>query len=278
MKTTTNGAAMDSAARGAGVRDAGREWSGRRVLLAGLGGIGGAVAHRLASRGARIFGTYHSRSSSAQTLGESLPAGTWAGAAPLEVTDPESALALAGPGGAAAEALGEVDTVVISTGHRHDLEFFAGQDPAVYEEILAVELLGPMHLVRAVLPGMQARGFGRIVLIGSDSGKAGTMADAASSAARAGLTGFARSIARETARQDITINVVSPGPTDTGLLQSMLEHEGLTGKVMKGTVGAVPKRRAGAAEEIAEAVAYLAGPHSGFTTGQVLSVSGGLTM
>lgn len=277
METTTKGAAMDSAARG-GARDVGREWSGRRVLLAGLGGIGGAVAHRLASCGARIFGTYHSRPGSAETLGESLPAGTWAGAAPLEVTDPESALALAGPRGAAAGALGEVDTVVISTGHRHDLEFFAGQDPDVYQEILAVELLGPMHLVRAVLPGMQERGFGRIVLVGSDSGKAGTMADAASSAARAGLAGFARSIARETARQDITINVVSPGPTDTGLLQGMLADEGLTGKVMKGTVGAVPKRRAGTAQEIAEAVAYLAGPHSGFTTGQVLSVSGGLTM
>lgn len=273
METMINETTFDTEAQ-----ETGREWSGRRVLLAGLGGIGHAVAHRLASRGAQIFGTHHSRPEAAATFGQSLPEGRWAGSAPLEVTDPASVAALAGPGGAAAAAMGDPDTVVISTGHRHDLQFFAAQDPAVYQDILATELLGPMHLVRVLLPGMQDRGFGRIVLIGSDSGKAGTMADAASSAARAGLAGFARSIARETARQDITINVVSPGPTDTGLLQDMLTDEGLTGKVMKGTVGAVPKRRAGRAEEIAEAVAYLAGPNSGFTTGQVLSVSGGLTM
>lgn len=270
--------ALDPSTNGVYLHRADQEWAGRRVLLAGLGGIGHAVAHRLASRGARIFGTHHSKPEVAEALGQSLPDGLWAGTAPLDITDPDSAAALIGPGGTAVLALGDPDTVVISTGHRHDLQFFAEQAPTIYQDILNTELLGPMHLVRALLPGMQERGFGRIVLIGSDSGKAGTMADAASSAARAGLAGFTRAIARETARQDITINVVSPGPTDTGMLQDMLSDDGLTGKIMRGTVGAVPKRRTGRAEEIAEAVAYLAGPHSGFTTGQVLSVSGGLTM
>ncbi len=133
-----------------------------------------------------------------------------------------------------------------------------------------------MNLVRGALHAFGD--YGRIVIIGSDSGKAGTLGDATSSAARAGLMGFVRSISRETARKDITINIVSPGPTDTGLLTEMLSGDGLAAKVMGGTLKAIPKGRAATAEEIAEAVAYFLGPHSGFTTGQVLSVSGGLTM
>lgn len=251
-------------------------WSGRRVLIAGLGGIGQAIARRLAVHGALVYGTFHSNAESAEAFGATLPQGSWAGSVALDAASPDSA---ATAFTAASSSLGGApDTLVVTTGHRHDLEFFASQDPAVTSEIIDVELLGPMNLVRKVLPAMQEAGFGRIVLIGSDSGKAGTMGDAASSAARAGLAGFARSIARETARTDITINVVNPGPTDSPLLESMLADEDLTGKVMKGTVGAVPKRRTARAEEIAEAVAYLGGPNSGFTTGQVLSVSGGLTM
>lgn len=250
----------------------------RRVLLVGTGGIGAAIAARLAGEGARIFGTYRRDQEGAAALGARLPAGTWAGAAPLDAADPASVADVVGPDGCAAAALGGVDTLVVTTGHRHPLSPLTATDPAALEEIVRTELVGPMLLVRAVVPGMLESGFGRIVLVGSDSGKAGTLGDAASSAARAGLHGLARSVARETARTDVTINVVSPGPTDTGLLAGMLAADGLTGKVMAGTVRAVPKGRAARAEEVAAAVAYLASRDAGFTTGQVLSVSGGLTM
>lgn len=253
--------------------------TGRRVLLVGTGGIGAAVAHRLGSRGAGIFGTHHSRPDAGKALAARLPAGAWQGQAPLDATDPDRTAAVAGADGEAERALGgPVDTLVVTTGHRHALQLLTDQAPQTVQAIVTTELLGPMGLVRAVLPGMIETGFGRIVLIGSDSGKAGTMGDAASSAARAGLLGFTRSVARETARQDVTINVVSPGPTETTLLEDMLADEGLTGTVMGGTLKAIPKRRAAAPAEIAEAVAYFVGPASGFTTGQVLSVSGGLTM
>lgn len=253
-------------------------FAGRRALLVGTGDIGGAVAGRLAAGGAKVFGTYYGNAEGSARLGADLPAGAWAGSAQLDVADADAVHAVAGPGGAADLHLGGIDTLVVTTGHRHPLALLASMDPAAMGEILRTELLGPALVVRAVLPGMLTAGFGRIVLVGSDSGKAGTLGDAMSSAARAGLHGLVKSVARETARRDVTINVVSPGPTDTALLAGMLADDGLTGKVMAGTLKAVPKGRAAQTQEIAAAVAYLASADAGFTTGQVLSVSGGLTM
>lgn len=231
------------------------------AVVVGAGGIGMAVARRLLDCGLPVTLACHRNRPTESSLKIDM--------VQLDATDP----------GEIDRAFGEVggfDTLVITTGHRHDLEFFAQQDPTVAEEVITTELLGPMNLVRSALKIFGD--YGRIVIIGSDSAKAGTLGDAASSAARAGLMGFVRSIARETARKDITINIVSPGPTDTALLAGMLEGEDLTAKVMAGTVKAVPKGRIASPEEIAEAVAYFANPRAGFTTGQVLSVSGGLTM
>ncbi|MDR7328387.1 SDR family NAD(P)-dependent oxidoreductase [Corynebacterium guangdongense] len=228
------------------------------TLIVGSGGIGLAAARRI---GGEPVLTYRRNEPADPPPGATLRR--------LDVTDPVAVAELVAsvPG---------LDAVVVTSGHRHDFEFFAKQDPAVAEEIVATELLGPMNVVRAALGALGDRG--RIVLVGSDSGKAGTLGDAASSAARAGLLGFVRSIARETARTDVTVNVVSPGPTDTGLLGELLDGDDLAAKVMRGTVAAIPKRRTAQPEEIAEAIAYFLGPNSGFTTGQVLSVSGGLTM
>lgn len=254
------------------------EYAGRKVLLVGIGGIGAAIAERLAGAGARIFGTFLGNGEGAAAVGHGLPSGSWAGAAQLDASDANSVQQIARADGVAAAALGGIDTLIVTTGHRHALKLLKDTEPDTLHKILDTELYGPMLLVRAVLPGMLEAGFGRIVLIGSDSGKAGTLGDAASSAARAGLAGMARSVARETARTDVSINVVSPGPTDTPLLAGMLADEGFSGKVMNGTLKAVPKGRPARAEEIAAAVAHLASAEAGYTTGQVLSVSGGLTM
>ena len=232
-----------------------------RAVVIGAGGIGTAVARRLLAHSCPVTVTYHRN----QPTGF----GSDVAVVQLDATDPTDIER-------AFKEIGEFDTLVITTGHRHDLEFFPHQDPAVAGEVITTELLGPMNLVRSAL--QMFGDYGRIVIIGSDSGKAGTLGDAASSAARAGLMGFVRSIARETARRDITINIVSPGPTDTPLLTGMLEGGDLTAKVMAGTVKSVPKGRSATPEEIAEAVVYFTSPRAGFTTGQVLSVSGGLTM
>lgn len=265
---------------------ASQEQAVRTALIVGIGGIGGAIAERLAADGYRIFGTYFSNADMATKAAQQVPAAQWLGACQLDVRDAHAVQEAFSEGSLLDECGGCIDTLVVTTGYRHDLEFFAKQEPGEAERIIATELLGPMNVVREFLKldgrpettsGKVTSGR-RIVLLGSDSGKAGTMGDAASSAARAGLVGFARSIARETSRTDTTVNVVNPGPTDTPMLQDMLAGENLAAKVMRGTVKAIPKGRLATPEEIAEAVAFLSGPNSGFITGQVLSVSGGLTM
>lgn len=252
---------------------------GRIAVIVGIGGIGGAIAERLAASGAKIYGTYFSDSGRAAELADRLPEGTWLGASALDVADREDVSRVLTRGeGAVFSTLGHVDTLVVTAGHRHELGMFHEQDPGMGEAIVRTELLGPMNVVREYLRAQDAARPRRIVLIGSDSGKAGTFGDAASSASRAGLVGFAKSIARETAQGDTTINVVNPGPTQTAMLNTMLDSPSMTGKVMNGTVRAIPKKRLALPEEIAETVAYLTGRHSGFITGQVISVSGGLTM
>lgn len=250
-----------------------------RVLIIGIGGIGDAIAKRLATPGRRFFATYHSNRDAIEHLVEELGSDVVVGAASLDLTDQQDIDAVCGAGGRAEQALGgPVDTVVVTTGYRHELAVLTTQDPADIRQIIATELLGPTLVARAVLPAMEANDFGRLVFIGSDSAKAGTLGDAASSAARAGLLGLVKSLARETSRSNVTVNLVSPGPTDSPLLESMLANEGLTGKVMQGTVKAILKGRPADPAEIAEAVAYFVGENSGFTTGQSLSVSGGLTL
>lgn len=251
----------------------------QRVLIVGGGGIGTAIAQRLASIGCKIFVTYYSDSTAEEKLMEVLGSDVLVGSARLDATDRESAELVCGADGLAEQALnGPVDTVVITAGYRHKLSMLTEQDPAEIQQIITTELLGPINVAQAVLPAMNQYGFGRLVFIGSDSAKAGTLGDAASSAARAGLVGLVKSLARETSRQDITVNLVSPGPTDSQLLDSMLDNDDLTGKVMQGTVKAILKGRVGDPAEVAEAVAYFVGDNSSFTTGQTLSVSGGLTL
>lgn len=250
-------------------------FSGRGVLVIGGGGIGSQVCRDLAAAGARVYFTYYSNAAGAADLAAGLPAWSCAGYAVLDATDDA---AVARVVAAAHRELGGVDTLVVTAGHRHPLALFQETTAAGTAGILATELGGPMNVVRAVLPAMRETGFGRIVLVGSDSGKTGSMGDAASSAARGGLIAFAKSIARENAATDITVNVVCPGPTDTDLLAGMTAAEGLTGTVMNAVVRAVPKRRLGTVNEISKAVSYLAGADAGFITGQAVSISGGLTM
>lgn len=250
-------------------------FNGRRVLVIGGGGIGSQVCRDLAAAGARVYFTYYSDAQATGELAASLPAGSGAGYAALNATDHAAVQKVVED---ASRELGGVDTLVVTAGHRHPLALFQETTAVTTAEIVATELGGPMNAVRAVLPAMAAAGFGRIILVGSDSGKTGSVGDAASAASRGGLIAFAKSIARENAASDITVNVICPGPTDTDLLAGMTAAEGLTGKVMNAVVRAVPKRRLGTVAEISGAVAYLAGTDAGFITGQAVSVSGGLTM
>ena len=124
---------------------------------------------------------------------------------------------------------------------------------------------------------MIARNAGKIISISSDAGRVGSTGEAVYSACKAGVIGFSKTLARELARAKINVNVVCPGPTDTALLKQVTSGD-KGARIIEAMTRAVPFRRLGQPEEIANAVAFFASPDADFVTGQVLSVSGGLTM
>ena len=129
-----------------------------------------------------------------------------------------------------------------------------------------------MTLTKALLPSMMERGGGKIINIASDAGRVGSLGETVYSGAKGGLIAFTKALARETARYGINVNCVCPGPTDTPLMSAVPD------KVKDALTKAIPFRRLGKPEEVADAVAFFASDHASYVTGQVLSVSGGLTM
>ena len=247
----------------------------QRALIVGGGNMGGDVARVVAAEGGRVFATYLRHGEAAQRLADELGHGL-AGFAQLDIADlsqVESVVARA------AEALGGIDVLVVTAGHVHNMVPMLDVDFASVVKTIQVELVGVMKSAFESLPHMQAGDYGRIVFIGSDSGKVGSTGEAASSAARAGLIGFAKALARETAREhDICVNVVCPGPTEGPLLDRQLADPGVTGKLVNAMMRSIPKRRAATISEISAATTFLASREAAYITGQALSVSGGLTM
>lgn len=253
-----------------------KDFDGRGVLvIGGTGGIGAAVCREIAGRNGSLYFTYNRAVDSARDLADGLPAERFKGSAALDVTDYDAVHSAVAQ---AEEAMGSVDVVVNTVGYLHHLTLFEDVDMDTVRRTIDIELMGVINIAKAVLPGMQRNGYGRIVTVGSDSGKVGSTAEAASAASRAGVIGFSKALARETARVDICVNVVCPGPTETGLLDEMLSDEGLSGKLMQAMVRAIPKRRAARVDEVAAITVFLASEEASFITGQAISVSGGLTM
>jgi 2-hydroxycyclohexanecarboxyl-CoA dehydrogenase len=173
-------------------------------------------------------------------------------------------------------ALGPVDLLVNNAGWDR-LEPFMENDPALWDRLIAVNLKGPLWTTRVVLAGMLERGVGRVVNVASDAGRVGSMGEVVYSACKAGVIGFTKSLARETARRGVTVNCVCPGPTETALLDEVRSSD-RGAKIMQAVGRAIPLGRFGTPEDVAGAVAYFASDEAAYVTGQVLSVSGGLTM
>lgn len=144
-----------------------------------------------------------------------------------------------------------------------------------WERLIAVNLLGTINCCRAVLDGMIERGGGRIVNIASDAGRVGSSGEAVYSATKGGVIAFSKTLAREMARNQITVNCVCPGPTETALLAQLAEY---SPKLYQSLSRAIPLGRTAQPSDIAPAVAFLVSRGAAYITGQTLSVSGGLTM
>ena len=141
-----------------------------------------------------------------------------------------------------------------------------------------VNLRGPLHLCHAALPLLAQRRGARLILVSSDAARVGSSGEAVYAACKAGLIALAKTLAREHARDGITVNAICPGPTDTELFHGLVSSSEEGKRFLDAVVRQIPLRRLARPEEIANAVAFLAGDESSYITGQTLSVSGGLTM
>jgi 2-hydroxycyclohexanecarboxyl-CoA dehydrogenase len=240
------------------------------LVTGGASGIGAATARRLAAEGARVAIGDVNEDGARSIAGE-----LDGFACVLDVTDTGSVNAAVA---AATEALGEIDVLVNNAGT--DLfSFFVNSDEGLWDFVLGVNLRGVLAVTHAVLPGMQARRGGAIVNVASEAGRVGSQGSAVYSAAKAGVIGFTKAIARESARYRVRCNAVAPGPIETPLLNAAPKLLGEIGERLKqGMVNATVMGRSGEPEEVAAAIAFLASDDASYITGQTLNVSGGLSM
>jgi 2-hydroxycyclohexanecarboxyl-CoA dehydrogenase len=248
-----------------------RGLTGKTILVTGAArGIGRAIAERLAREGCAL-GLLDLDGPRARAAAAELTRG---GASALGLAgDVRDFEALCRAVAACEETLGPLFGLVNNAGWDRAADF-VDTDPPFWREVIDVNLYGPLHATRAVLPGLLARGAGRIVSISSDAGRVGSSGEAVYAACKAGIVAFTKSVAREVARKGVTLNCVAPGPTDTELLATIDP----TGRLQQSLARAIPMGRVGRVEDIPGAVAFLLSDDAAFITGQTLSVSGGLTM
>jgi 2-hydroxycyclohexanecarboxyl-CoA dehydrogenase len=238
------------------------------VVTGGASGIGRATAFLLAREGARVLigdvDEAGGRAAAAEAAAEHLAVEYL----PLDLLDRDAIDRFAA---VVAERTQRADGLVNGAGW-DQIQPFLENPPEIWDRVVAINLLGAIRLTRLLLPAMVAERRGKIVNIASDAGRVGSMGETVYAAAKGGLIAFTKSLAREMARHAINVNCVCPGPTDTPLFQRQPE------RMKEALVRAIPFRRIARPSEIAEAVLFFLGPRSDYITGQVLSVSGGLTM
>ncbi|GAA4409358.1 2-hydroxycyclohexanecarboxyl-CoA dehydrogenase [Quisquiliibacterium transsilvanicum] len=252
-----------------------QRFTGRTVAITGGGGgIGGATCRRFGKEGARVAVLDLDLAAAEKVAAGIRADGGVAQAIGCDITDRASVDAAI----AAIEAkLGPLDVLVNNAGW-DVFKPFVKTEPAQWDRLIAVNLVGALHMHHAVLPGMASRGRGRIVNIASDAARVGSSGEAVYAACKGGLVSFSKTLAREHARHGITINVVCPGPTDTALLATVTDAAANPEKLRDAFARAIPLGRLGQPDDLPGAILFFASDDAGFVTGQVLSVSGGLTM
>jgi 2-hydroxycyclohexanecarboxyl-CoA dehydrogenase len=246
--------------------------NGKVAIVTGAAqGIGRAIAMRVAAEGAKVAIADINEEIANQTATEIKTAGNAACAVRLDVTSLDSAVAAVE---SVERDLGPIDILVNNAGW-DKLEPFVESTPEIWDRVIAINFRGVIHCCKAVVPKMQAQGHGKIVSIASDAGRVGSMGEAVYSGCKGAIIAFSKALARELARNNINVNVVCPGPPETALLQGVMEQQP---KVLDAMKRAIPMRRLGKPEDIAGAVAFFASSDADYATGQVVSISGGLTM
>ena len=252
-----------------------QRFDGKTVIVTGGGGgIGGATCRRFASEGAQVA-VFDMNLEAAEKVAADIRAGGGQAAAfACNITDRAQVDAAVA---AAQTQLGPIAVLVNNAGW-DVFKPFLKTVPAEWEKLIAINLTGALHMLHAVLPGMVERKSGRIVNVASDAARVGSSGEAVYAACKGGLVALTKTLAREHSRHNITLNVVCPGPTDTALLAGVAEGAANPEKLIEAFTKAIPLGRLGQGDDLASAIAFFGSSDASFITGQVLSVSGGLTM
>jgi 2-hydroxycyclohexanecarboxyl-CoA dehydrogenase len=251
------------------------DFSGKVIIVTGGGGgIGGATSRRFAAAGGKVA-VFDRDLAAAQRVADDIAAsGGSARAYAADITD------RAGVDTAVASVeadLGPVDVLVNNAGW-DIFRPFLQTTPEEWQKLITINLTGALHMHHAVLPGMVARKAGRVVNISSDAARVGSSGEAVYAACKAGLIAFTKTLAREHARDGITFNVVCPGPTETALFEDYKKGAGNPEKLNDAFRRAIPLGRLGQPEDLPGAILFFASDSASYITGQVISVSGGLSM
>ncbi|MPM19775.1 3-oxoacyl-[acyl-carrier-protein] reductase FabG [bioreactor metagenome] len=244
------------------------------IVTGGGGGIGGATCQRLAQEGAKVAVLDRDLAAAEKTVAQITAAGGTALALAADITqraDIDQAVQRI------ESELGPVDVLVNNAGW-DVFKPFTKNNETEWERLIAINLVGALHMHHAVLPGMVERKAGRIVNVASDAARVGSSGEAVYAACKGGLVSFSKTLAREHARHGITVNVVCPGPTETALFAGFADAAPNPEKLREAFTRSIPLGRLGQPQDLAGAIAFFASDDSAFITGQVLSVSGGLTM
>jgi 2-hydroxycyclohexanecarboxyl-CoA dehydrogenase len=237
----------------------------KTVLVTGGGGaIGSAICRRFAKENLKLLVADRNRATAERVA--------------REVNGKALVFDISRYDEAKAALAGESIDVLVNNAGWDRFQNFVDTDPAEWDALLDINLRGPLNMHHIVVPQMIARGAGRVINISSDAARVGSSGESVYSACKGGIIAFSKTLAREVARKGITVNVVCPGPTDTPILRGFLGEGEAGQKVYDALVRAIPMKRVGQPDDIPGIVAFLASDEAAFITGQVISVSGGLTM